>query len=174
MLHARTLLESTDLAVETVARDAGFGSAALLRHHFTRCTGITPTAFRTQRRLPGLTCAPSHDLHTVPRATPAASYARSMTEGTLTAAAHILVVEDEPLINQAVTDRLRAEGFVVEQAHDGPGAVAAFEEYPPDLVVLDLMLPASTGWRCAAASRPSGRYRCSCSPPATTHPNIPR
>ena len=29
-----------------------FGSAALLRHHFTRCTGITPTAFRTQRRLP--------------------------------------------------------------------------------------------------------------------------
>ena len=32
--HARTLLESTDLAVETVATRAGFGSAALLRHHF--------------------------------------------------------------------------------------------------------------------------------------------
>ena len=37
------------------------------------------------------------------------------------------MVEDEPLINQAVADRLRAEGFVVEQAYDGPGAVAAFE-----------------------------------------------
>jgi len=50
--RARRLLEDTDLPVEAVARDAGFGSAALLRHHFTRCTGITPTAFRTQRRLP--------------------------------------------------------------------------------------------------------------------------
>ena len=52
VLRARQLLEDTDLPVEVVARDAGFGSAALLRHHFTRCTGITPTAFRTQRRLP--------------------------------------------------------------------------------------------------------------------------
>jgi len=52
VLRARALLEGTDLPVEAVARDAGFGSAALLRHHFTRCTGITPTAFRTQRRLP--------------------------------------------------------------------------------------------------------------------------
>lgn len=52
VLRARQLLEETDLPVEAVARDAGFGSAALLRHHFTRCTGITPTAFRTQRRLP--------------------------------------------------------------------------------------------------------------------------
>ena len=38
----------------------------------------------------------------------------------------VLVVEDEPVINQAVTDRLRAEGFTVHQAHDGPGAVEAF------------------------------------------------
>ncbi len=52
VLRARQLLEETDLPVEAVARDAGFGSAALLRHHFTRCTGITPTAFRSQRRLP--------------------------------------------------------------------------------------------------------------------------
>ena len=50
ILRARQLLEDTDLPVEAVARDAGFGSAALLRHHFTRCTGITPTAFRTQHR----------------------------------------------------------------------------------------------------------------------------
>jgi len=62
-----------------------------------------------------------------------------------TATARILVVEDEPVINQAVTDRLRAEGFVVDQAHDGPGAVAAFEEHAPDLVVLDLMLPGFDG-----------------------------
>ena len=37
--------------------------------------------------------------------------------------ATILVVEDEPLINQAVGDRLRAEGHDVVSAYDGPGAV---------------------------------------------------
>lgn len=57
----------------------------------------------------------------------------------------ILVVEDEPLINDSVARRLRAEGYVVEQAWDGPGAVAAALETPPDLVVLDLMLPGFDG-----------------------------
>ena len=51
VLRARHLLEETDLSVEEVARDAGFGSAALLRHHFTKCTGISPTTFRTQHRV---------------------------------------------------------------------------------------------------------------------------
>ena len=37
----------------------------------------------------------------------------------------ILVVEDEPVINGAVTDRLAAEGYDVVQAYDGPGAVQA-------------------------------------------------
>jgi DNA-binding response OmpR family regulator len=59
--------------------------------------------------------------------------------------ARILVVEDEPTINQAVTDRLRAEGFTVDQAHDGPGAVARFAQLQPDLVVLDIMLPGFDG-----------------------------
>jgi DNA-binding response OmpR family regulator len=57
----------------------------------------------------------------------------------------VLVVEDEPVINQAVTDRLRAEGFTVHQAHDGPGAVETFERHDVDLVVLDVMLPGFDG-----------------------------
>ncbi len=57
----------------------------------------------------------------------------------------MLVVEDEPTINEALTDRLVAEGFTVRQAWDGPGAVAAFEEHRPDLVVLDVMLPGFDG-----------------------------
>ncbi len=57
----------------------------------------------------------------------------------------ILVVEDEPVINQAITDRLRAEGFDVAQAWDGPGAVEAFGTTNPDLVVLDVMLPGYDG-----------------------------
>jgi DNA-binding response OmpR family regulator len=57
----------------------------------------------------------------------------------------ILVVEDEPTINQAVADRLEAEGFTVRRAFDGPGAVDAARAWQPDLVVLDVMLPGYDG-----------------------------
>ena len=59
--------------------------------------------------------------------------------------ARILVVEDEPVINQAVTDRLRGEGYDVVQAWNGPDAVARFADSEPDLVVLDVMLPGYDG-----------------------------
>ncbi|MGQ0573860.1 MAG: response regulator [Pseudonocardia sp.] len=57
----------------------------------------------------------------------------------------ILVVEDEPVINAAVTDRLAAAGYDVVRAWDGPGAVAGFATHDPDLVVLDVMLPGFDG-----------------------------
>ncbi|WP_114906037.1 response regulator transcription factor [Ornithinimicrobium murale] len=57
----------------------------------------------------------------------------------------LLVVEDDPTINQALSDRLAAEGFGVIRAVDGPGAVAAFAEHHPDLVLLDVMLPGYDG-----------------------------
>ena len=57
----------------------------------------------------------------------------------------VLVVEDERTINQAVADRLSAEGFDVRQAYDGPGAVATAHEWAPHLVVLDVMLPGFDG-----------------------------
>jgi len=57
----------------------------------------------------------------------------------------VLVVEDEPVINQAVADRLRAEAYDVTQAWDGPGAVAQFAATAPDVVVLDVMLPGFDG-----------------------------
>jgi DNA-binding response OmpR family regulator len=60
-------------------------------------------------------------------------------------ARRILVVEDEPVINQAVTDRLRGSGYDVVQAWDGPGAVARFAEAEPDVVLLDVMLPGFDG-----------------------------
>ncbi|MFD4326205.1 response regulator [Nocardioides sp. NPDC058538] len=63
----------------------------------------------------------------------------------LTLTRRVLVVEDEPVINQAVSDRLEAEGYDVVRAWDGPGAVSCFEETSPDLVVLDVMLPGYDG-----------------------------
>ena len=57
----------------------------------------------------------------------------------------VLVVEDDAVINQALSDRLEAEGYDVVRAWDGPGAVATYGETGPDLVVLDLMLPGYDG-----------------------------
>ncbi|MFD8030085.1 GlxA family transcriptional regulator [Streptomyces sp. NPDC059717] len=44
--HARQLLESTDLSVDLVARDAGFGTAQSMRQHLQAALGVTPTAYR--------------------------------------------------------------------------------------------------------------------------------
>jgi DNA-binding response OmpR family regulator len=55
------------------------------------------------------------------------------------------VVEDERTIAEAVAARLRAEGFAVEVASDGPGAVEAARRTPPDAIVLDVMLPGFDG-----------------------------
>lgn len=43
---AERLLETTDAPVEEIASRCGFGSATMLRHHFTRLRGTTPTAYR--------------------------------------------------------------------------------------------------------------------------------
>jgi DNA-binding response OmpR family regulator len=57
----------------------------------------------------------------------------------------VLVVEDEPVINDALRDRLVAEGFDVRQEYDGPAAVEAAAEWAPELIVLDVMLPGFDG-----------------------------
>jgi transcriptional regulator GlxA family with amidase domain len=51
VLYARRLLEETDLDIDRVADKAGFGTATLLRHHFRRVVGVTPSDYR--RRFSG-------------------------------------------------------------------------------------------------------------------------
>jgi transcriptional regulator GlxA family with amidase domain len=46
VLHARQLLEETRLSIEEIAERCGFGSAALLRHHFNRVVGVSPKDYR--------------------------------------------------------------------------------------------------------------------------------
>ncbi|WP_194835158.1 helix-turn-helix domain-containing protein [Nocardia sp. XZ_19_369] len=46
VLLTKHLLEETDLGLEQIATRAGFGSGALLRHHFQRLVGIAPTEYR--------------------------------------------------------------------------------------------------------------------------------
>ncbi|WP_319734474.1 GlxA family transcriptional regulator [Streptomyces niveiscabiei] len=44
--HARHLLESTDLSIDRIARDAGFGTAQSMRQHLQTSLGVTPSAYR--------------------------------------------------------------------------------------------------------------------------------
>lgn len=48
VLYARRLLEETDLDIDWIAGRSGFGTATLLRHHFRRVIGVTPTDYRRQ------------------------------------------------------------------------------------------------------------------------------
>jgi DNA-binding response OmpR family regulator len=57
----------------------------------------------------------------------------------------ILLVDDEPLIIDSLTYSLKREGFDVKVAYDGTQALQSVQEYEPDLIVLDLMLPDISG-----------------------------
>jgi DNA-binding response OmpR family regulator len=57
----------------------------------------------------------------------------------------VLVVDDEPIVRDVLTHYLVRGGFDVDEAGDGEAALAAFRSTPPDLVVLDLMLPRMDG-----------------------------
>jgi transcriptional regulator GlxA family with amidase domain len=46
IIRAQQLLEQTELSLETVAADTGFGAAAVMRHHFVKVLHTTPTAYR--------------------------------------------------------------------------------------------------------------------------------
>ncbi|MDQ3403795.1 MAG: helix-turn-helix domain-containing protein [Actinomycetota bacterium] len=46
ILHARRLLEDTALTIDEVAHNSGFGTSALLRHHFQKLIGVAPTDYR--------------------------------------------------------------------------------------------------------------------------------
>jgi transcriptional regulator GlxA family with amidase domain len=51
ILHARRLLEETDLPIEAIAASSGFGTATTLREHFGRAVKTTPTAYRRTFRV---------------------------------------------------------------------------------------------------------------------------
>jgi len=57
----------------------------------------------------------------------------------------ILLVEDDLTIRQMTQLALERDGFAVSTAHDGASGLAAFRAEPPDLVILDVMLPGVDG-----------------------------
>jgi DNA-binding response OmpR family regulator len=60
-------------------------------------------------------------------------------------AAPILVVDDEPMVREVLTQYLEADGFEVVESADGEDAIDKIAELGPRLVLLDLMLPKRNG-----------------------------
>ncbi len=58
----------------------------------------------------------------------------------------ILVVDDDPDVRISIDQALQAEGALTQTCHDGNTAVRICETDPPDLVVLDMMLPKRSGF----------------------------
>ena len=57
----------------------------------------------------------------------------------------ILVIDDEKDIVEAIEYNFKKEGFKVNKAFDGPAGLKSAKEKNPDLIILDLMLPGSSG-----------------------------
>jgi CheY-like chemotaxis protein len=62
----------------------------------------------------------------------------------------ILVVDDEPDNRELLEIILEAEGFLILTAGSGAEALASVAREPPDLIVLDVMMPGMTGYEVAA------------------------
>jgi DNA-binding response OmpR family regulator len=58
----------------------------------------------------------------------------------------ILLVEDDPFVNDIYTTKFKEEGFEVEVAADGQDCLDKLKEKKPDLLVLDIVLPKIDGW----------------------------
>lgn len=68
----------------------------------------------------------------------------------------LLIVEDERRLARSLARGLTAEGFAVDVAHDGTEGLHLATEGSYDLVVLDIMLPGTNGYRVCAALRAAG------------------
>jgi CheY-like chemotaxis protein len=94
-----------------------------------------------------------------PSAAAAAPGATFATHGGPSSALRVLIVDDNDDAAAGLGYLLQRQGHQVALAHDGPAALAAAREVPPDLVVLDIGLPGMDGYAVAAELRAAGHTR---------------
>jgi DNA-binding response OmpR family regulator len=71
----------------------------------------------------------------------------------------VLVVDDEPNIVMSLEFLMRRAGFEVEVARNGREAIAALEGPPPDLMLLDVMMPEFDGYEVCERVRAKDEWR---------------
>jgi len=69
----------------------------------------------------------------------------------------VLIVEDDPVLRDALSAQLRSAGFVVDVSADGREGLYFGEEFPLDLAIIDLGLPEIPGLELIRRLRDSGR-----------------
>ncbi|MCP4895613.1 MAG: response regulator transcription factor [bacterium] len=79
-----------------------------------------------------------------------------MTAPVARVSSHLLLVEDEESLALTLSDRLEAEGYVVEHCIDGESALTLLESQPIDVMILDLMLPGIDGFEVCRELRQRG------------------
>jgi DNA-binding response OmpR family regulator len=65
----------------------------------------------------------------------------------------ILIIEDDAALLRGLKDNFQAEGYQVRTATDGQQGLAAMLQEPPDVLLLDLMLPKVNGYEICRAAR---------------------
>jgi two-component system alkaline phosphatase synthesis response regulator PhoP len=71
----------------------------------------------------------------------------------------ILVVDDDELLRDLIEFKLRSHGYEVELVEDGEAALEAASASPPDLIVLDGMMPGLDGFQVLQRLSDSGETR---------------
>jgi DNA-binding response OmpR family regulator len=71
----------------------------------------------------------------------------------MTVAKKILIVEDDPALLRGLKDNFETQGYQVRTANDGQKALDALAKEPPDLLLLDLMLPKVNGYEICKTVR---------------------
>ena len=75
----------------------------------------------------------------------------------------LLVIDDDHAVTSVLKRGLSYEGFVVDAASSGAEGLAIARDRPPDLVILDIMMPGLGGWRCSGGCGwRTSSYRCCC------------
>jgi CheY-like chemotaxis protein len=62
------------------------------------------------------------------------------------AGASVLVVDDDAALREFIRANLEGEGYAVREAGSASEGLAALDEEPPDLILLDVMMPRMDGW----------------------------
>jgi CheY-like chemotaxis protein len=71
----------------------------------------------------------------------------------------VLVVDDEEDVRAITSWLLQANGYCVRTAANGAEALALLEPEPPDLILLDMLMPVMDGWQFARELRARARSR---------------
>ncbi len=73
--------------------------------------------------------------------------------------AKILLVDDDPDVRLAIGTVLEAEGYQIKTARDGVECLERVREEPPDLLILDLLMPRKDGFAVIRELRENPKYR---------------